>query len=83
MNFLKTGDEGRKFFNEERERQAEKTAGDNIKNWRFKLNKGATGYIIFFDNLDTFLLEHQFQANGSYYNYETCIRDIEGECPLC
>ena len=83
MNFLKTGKEGREFFKEEAARRAEKSAGDNARNWRFKLNKGATGYIIFLDDLDCFLLEHQFQANGSYYNYETCIRDIEGECELC
>src|SRR6056297_262439 len=83
MNFLKSGSEGRKFFEEEKERQAEQNSGGNIKNWRFKLNRNATGHIIFFDDIDTFLLEHQFQANGSYYNYETCIRDIEGECPIC
>jgi hypothetical protein len=83
MNFLKTGSEGRKFFQEEAARRAERSARDNVRNWRFKLNKGATGYFIFLDDLDTFLLEHQFKANGSYYNYETCIKDIEGECPLC
>lgn len=83
MNFLKTGKEGRSFFEEEKQRQMEQSATGNVKGWRFKLNKSATGYIVFLDDLDTFLLEHQFQANGSYYNYETCIKDIEGECPLC
>lgn len=83
MNFLKTGTDGRKFFEEEKQRQSEASTTGNVRNWRFKLNKSSTGYVVFFDDLDTFLLEHQFQANGSYYNYETCIRDIEGECPLC
>jgi hypothetical protein len=83
MNFIKTGAEGRKFFEEERTKQAENGAKSSVRKWRFKLNKGATGYIIFLDNLDCFLKEHTYQANGSFYNYETCIKDIEGECPLC
>ena len=83
MNFLKTGKDGRSFFEEEKKRQAEQSSIGNVRGWRFKLNKDSTGYIVFLDDIDTFLLEHQFQANGSYYNYETCIRDIEGECPLC
>lgn len=87
MNFLKSGDEGRKFFEEEKQRQKEQAEQGNVREWRFKLSPSSTGYIVFLDNIDVFLLEHQYSktVNGktNYYNYETCIRDIEGECPLC
>ncbi|NCU31822.1 MAG: hypothetical protein EOM23_02540 [Candidatus Moranbacteria bacterium] len=88
MNFLKTGSEGRKFFDEEKQKQQEQLTSGNVRGYRFKLNQSATGYVVFLDDLDTFLLEHQYQSikpDGkiNYYNYETCIRDIEGECPLC
>lgn len=87
MNFLKSGDEGRKFFEEEKQRQKEQAEKGNVREWRFKLAQSSTGYIVFLDNIDVFLLEHQYSKtfNGkiNYYNYETCIRDIEGECPLC
>jgi hypothetical protein len=87
MNFLKSGDEGRKFFEEEKQRQKEQAEQGNVREWRFKLSPSSTGYVVFLDDIDTFLLEHQYSriVNGktNYYNYETCIRDIEGECPLC
>jgi hypothetical protein len=88
MSFLKTGSEGEKFFREESERRQQEMSGDGkVRQWRFKIDKNSKGFIVFLDNLDVFLLEHQFQTivNGktNYYNYETCIRDIEGECPLC
>jgi hypothetical protein len=81
MNFIKSGAEGRKFFEEESVRRAEQ--GNDLKGNRFKLKKNSTGHIVFFDDLDCFFLEHQFFANNNYYNFETCIKDIEGECPLC
>ena len=87
MNFLKSGDAGRKFFEEEKQRQKEQAEQGNVREWRFKLAASSTGYVVFLDDIDTFLLEHQYSRiiNGktNYYNYETCIRDIEGECPLC
>jgi hypothetical protein len=84
MNFLKTREEANSI-------KAENSAAfSNARNFRFKLNQNSTGYMIFLDDIGerSFLLEHQFQtkkADGTinYYNYETCIRDIEGECPLC
>lgn len=87
MNFLKSGDEGRKFFEEEKQRQKEQAEQGNVREWRFKLSPSSTGYVVFLDDIDVFLLEHQYSriVNGktNYYNYETCIRDIEGECPFC
>jgi hypothetical protein len=87
MNFLKSGDEGRKFFEEEKQRQKEQAEQGNVREWRFKLSPSSTGYVVFLDDIDAFLLEHQYSRNvngkTNYYNYETCIRDIEGECPLC
>jgi len=72
------------FFHEETQKQADKAKNsNNIKNWRFRLKKGQTGHIVFLSDLEFFIKEHQYQANGSYYNYETCIEGIHGECPLC
>jgi len=84
MSWFKQGEEGEKFLQEEKERrQKQAEASNNIKNWRFKLAKDVTGQVVFLDDLYFFFSEHQFYANDSYYNYETCIDDIEGECPLC
>lgn len=87
MNFLKSGDAGRKFFEEEKQRQKDQAEQGNVREWRFKLSHSSTGYIVFLDDIDNFLLEHQYAriVNGktNHYNYETCIRDVEGECPLC
>jgi len=75
--------EGEKYVEEQEAKRKAAGGKDSVRSWRFKLAYEATGYIIPFDDLRFFFNEHQFQANGSYYNYETCIRDIEGECPLC
>ena len=77
------GEAGEKFVDEQEEKRKSMGGNQNTRNWRFKLPYDSTGYIIPLDNLTFFFNEHQFQANGSYYNYETCIQDIEGECPLC
>lgn len=83
MTWFKTDEEGQKFVEEQEEKRRAAGSQDNTRSWRFKLAYDATGYIIPLDDLRFYFNEHQFQANGSYYNYETCIKDIEGECPLC
>ena len=83
QGWFKEGNEGEQFFEEEKERRKQEAATGNVKNWRFRLKKGQTGYVVFIDNLKFFMKEHQFYKDGNYYNYETCIEDIEGECPLC
>ena len=84
MSWLKQGSEGREFYQEEKKRREQKAKeGGDTKSWRFYLKKGGTGYVVFIDNLRTFLLEHQYKKGDNYYNYATCLRDIEGECPLC
>lgn len=84
MSWFKQGTEGEQFLKDEKEkRQRQAEASSNVKNWRFKLQKDHTGQVVFLDDLTFFFAEHQFYANDSYYNYETCIADIEGDCPLC
>lgn len=83
MSWYKTGEAGEKFVEEQEEKRRAMGGANNVRNWRFKLGYDSTGNIVCLDDLTFFFNEHQFQANGSYYNYETCIQDIEGECPLC
>lgn len=59
MNFLKSGDAGRSF-EEEKQRQKDQAEQGNAREWRFKLSHSSTGYIVFLDDLDNFLLEHQY-----------------------
>jgi len=72
------------FFHDEKQKQADKAKNSSsIKNWRFRLDKGQIGYIVFLSDLEFFIKEHQYTSKTSYYNYETCIEGIYGECPLC
>lgn len=77
------GTEGEKFVEEQEAERRSAGSKDDVKGWRFKLAYDATGYIVPLDDLSFYFNEHQFQAKGSYYNYETCIKYLEGECPLC
>lgn len=83
VSWFAKGAEGEKFVEEQEEKRKSAGGNDNVRNWRFKLGYDSSGYIVPLDDLTFFFNEHQFQANGSYYNYETCIQDVEGECPLC
>ena len=83
MSWYKTGKDGQKYVEEKDKERREAGATNNVKGWRFKMGYGSTGNIVCLDDLTFFFNEHQYEANGSYYNYDTCIQDIEGECPLC
>ncbi|MBC8549554.1 MAG: hypothetical protein H8D23_07870, partial [Candidatus Brocadiales bacterium] len=69
------------------QRQKEQAEQGNVREWRFKLAASPPGDFVFLADIYTLLLVNQYSriVNGktNYYNYETCIRDIEGECPLC
>lgn len=55
----------------------------NPRSWRFYMKKGTETKIVFLDDLLFPIKEHRFQAGGSFNNFETCLQDIEGDCPLC
>ena len=49
---------------------------------RFYLKNDTSAKSTFLDNPDFFLHEHNLKINGKFYNYFTCLKDID-TCPIC
>ena len=79
MSWFQKGAEGAKLAKEDEDERA-KNAGV----FRFWLPVGGNAEFTFLDTEGFFFKEHNFFANGSWMNWETCIQDIgEEDCPFC
>ncbi|WP_029689439.1 hypothetical protein [Thermoanaerobacter sp. A7A] len=81
-------DEIDKLNEEEKKRQfsnsnVDFTDPERLKKNRFFVRTGEEAEAVFLDDFHFAFWEHRFEKDGDRYNYETCLRDIEGECPLC
>jgi hypothetical protein len=84
MESFKSADEALNFLNEEKERkQKEFENSKNPKNYRFFMKKGTETSVVFIDDLLFVVNEHRFKKDGHYNNFETCVKDVEGECLIC
>lgn len=81
MEAFKGAEDALKFLSEEKERMQQEAS--DPRKYRFFMKKGNSTKVIFLDDLLFPVKEHRYKANGHYNNWETCVRDIEGECPLC
>lgn len=84
MKAFSSVDEAMGFLEEEKEKQQkEYESNRNPKNFRFFVKKGNSTNIILLDDLLFPVYEHRFKKDGHYNNFETCTKELEGECPLC
>ena len=56
---------------------------EKIRKYRFFVRPGESAKAVFLDSFRFVIWEHQYKKGNDFHNYETCLRDIEGECPLC
>ena len=78
-SWFQQGAEGAQRANEDEEDRQRKSGA-----YRLWLPAGGSTNITFLDTEGFFFREHNFFANGSWQNWETCIQDIgEEDCPFC
>jgi len=68
---------------EEAEGRLKMGEGGDVRKYRFFVRPGESSKVVFLDDIWFVVWEHRFTIGKDRYNYETCIDDVEGECPLC
>ncbi len=75
------GDEG--WRTSEAEDALSKERRDNKVPFRFWQKSGSSSKLLFLDTPNFFMYEHNLQLNGKWGNFFTCLKDLEGGCPIC
>jgi len=89
MERFKSTEDAMAYVEEEKKKQeANKTsyAISDVRNFRFYMKYGTEANIVFLDDLLFPAKEHQMKkivGDKQMTYFETCIEDIEGECPPC
>jgi hypothetical protein len=80
MVWYQKGEEGKQAVSDFEEERASKIGGA----YRLWIPAGGSTEFTFLDTEGFFFKEHNYYANKSWMNWETCIQDIgEEDCPLC
>ncbi len=80
QNWFQKGQEGKKRadqFDAEAKKRREQGGG-----WRFRQDYDSAAKVVFLDNPEFFLAEHNIQTGPKRWEQYTCIRDFD-TCPLC
>jgi len=56
---------------------------EKIRKYRFFVKPGESAKVVFLHSFRFSIWEHQYKKGNDFHNYETCLKDIEGECPFC
>ncbi len=86
MKAFKSTEEALSFLKEEEDKQAARKtayAEDNVRQRRFYMKYDTEALVLYLDDLLFPVVEHSFKDSNGWTVFETCIEDIEGECPLC
>jgi hypothetical protein len=67
----------------EEEQKKNAAQGGDPRNFRFYMKYDTEANVVFLDDLLFPIREHQLKDAKGYTRFETCIEELEGECPLC
>lgn len=84
MKAFSNTEEAMNFLSETEEKQKKNAAqGGDPRNFRFYMKYDTEANVVFLDDLLFPIVEHQLKDAKGYTIFETCIEELEGECPLC
>lgn len=78
-SWYKKGTDGRKESKKADEEAKQRRAQSFNRFW---LEQDSSGKITYLDNPDFFVYEHNLKLGGKWFNYFTCLKDMD-TCPLC